>query len=389
MNEPRILIIDFTDFEDYPIGGYLSLDKNFMESFGPELALAGITTCKNDPIGRWFKKEINGIVYDFFAMARYSKSKTRHRIPDRLVGFSLLKFFKKRILSGGINNIFLQRQELLICVARSNNINICYCFSGLENPLSISKYGYAGFIAKRFEQIFFNHLKYVRTILASGDENAINEMILRSNGMVSKSSVTKFPTRINTEIFKPLDQKEARANLNLPGQSKILITTGRLAPLKGWKFMIDCFILFEKQLPDSRFYFLGEGEDYQKIMNYISLNNLNEKIFLAGKKSPAEIALFLNASDLFVMGSYKEGWSTSLSEAIACGTPACATNFSSAREIIVEGTNGYVIDEHKADIFMEAMLKAINIPRPVPNDNVTRYSSNGLKSDLLSHWKTT
>jgi len=179
--ESGILIVDFANFEDYPIGGYLSLDKNFMESFGTELALAGITTSKNDPIGRWFKKEINGIIYDFFAMARYDKSKTRHLIPDRLIGFLLFKFFRKRILSKGIRNIFLQRQELLISVAGSNELNICYCFSGLENPISISKYRYAGFAANWFERVFFNRLKYASTILASGDENAINEMLIRSN----------------------------------------------------------------------------------------------------------------------------------------------------------------------------------------------------------------
>jgi glycosyltransferase involved in cell wall biosynthesis len=385
--EHRILIIDFTDFEDYPIGGYLSLAKNFMESFGPNLALAGITTSKNDPVGRWFKKEINGIVYDFFSMARYKKSKTRHLIPDRLVGFSLLEYFRKQILAIGIHNVFLQRQELLISVAGSDGINICYCFSGLENPLAISKYRYAGIISKWFERIFFNRLRHVRTILASGDDNAINEMVIRSKGKVSKSSVTKFPTRINTDIFKPFNQNEARGKMNLPYTSKILITTGRLASLKGWKFMIDCFMLFEKLISDCRFYFLGEGEDYEKIKDYISHNNLNGKIFLAGKKSTSEIALFLNASDLFIMGSYKEGWSTSLIEAIACGTPACVTNFSSAKEIIVEGINGFVTDEHKEDLFVQAMLKALKIPRPVPNDNVVRFSSKSLKTDLLQYWK--
>lgn len=386
-SEQRILIIDFTDFEEYPIGGYLSLDKNLMESFGPELALAGITTCKNDPIGKWFKKEINGVYYDFFAMARYGKSKTRHLIPDRLVGFSLLEFHKKQILSAGIRNIFLQRQELLISVALSTDINICYCFSGLENPLSISKYGYAGFIAKWFERVFFNRLKHAITILASGDDNAINEMVTRSNGKVLKSSVIKFPTRINTGIFNPIDQNEARKQMDLPQSTTILITTGRLAPLKGWKFMIDCFVIFEKQVPDSRFYLLGEGEDYEKIRSYISLNNLNDKIILTGKKRPAEIALFLNASDLFIMGSYKEGWSTSLIEAIACGTPACVPNFSSAKEIIIEGTNGFVTDEHNEDLFVLAMFKALQLPRPVPNNNVVRYSTDCLKEDLLKYWK--
>ena len=73
----KILIIDFTNYEDYPIGGYLSFARSLMESFGNSLALAGITTSDEDPVGRWFRKEIEGTAYDFFAFARYSKTKTR------------------------------------------------------------------------------------------------------------------------------------------------------------------------------------------------------------------------------------------------------------------------------------------------------------------------
>jgi len=108
---------------------------------------------------------------------------------------------------------------------------------------------------------------------------------------------------------------------------------------------------------------------------------------LEGKKSPEEIALYLNASDLFIMGSYKEGWSTSLMEAIACGVPSCVTEFSSAKEIIVQGENGYVVNEHDEALFVQAMLKAMKMVRPVNNDNVTRFSSDRMKEDLLKYWE--
>lgn len=151
--------------------------------------------------------------------------------------------------------------------------------------------------------------------------------------------------------------------------------------------MIDCYVLFEKEVPDSLLFFIGNGEDFEKMQDYISLNNLTEKVILVGEKKSEEIALFLNASDLFIMGSYKEGWSTSLLEAIACGIPAYVTNFSSAKEIIVEGENGYVIEDHKEDQFVQGMLKALMIPRPVYNDNVKLFSANRLKNDLLNIWK--
>ncbi len=104
----RILIIDFTNYEDYPIGGYLTFVRSMMNSFGNDLALAGITTSSQDPVGEWFKKDIMGINYDFFAMAKYSKLKTRHLLPDRMVNYLLLKYFQKRLLAINIKNVFIQ-----------------------------------------------------------------------------------------------------------------------------------------------------------------------------------------------------------------------------------------------------------------------------------------
>ena len=384
-NESRILIVDFTDYEDYPIGGYLTFAKNLMESFGSELALAGITTSKNDPVGKWFRKSINGTEYDFFAMARYNRSRTRNIIPDRIVNLILANYFKKRILTIGIDNLFVQRHESLIAFANAGK-NICYSFPGLENPLNISKYSYAGPLAKMFERRFFKKLIHVNTILARGDDDAIREMLARSNGTIADRTVIKFPTRVRTDIFKPMDMKSARQMLGLPPDATVVLTTGRLAWLKGWKFMIDSFIKFSEKVTNSLFLFVGEGEDFDEIMLYISERNLTDKILLAGKRSREEIALYLNASDLYIMGSYKEGWPTALMEAAACGVPSCVTDFSAADEIIREGVNGYIVNKHDEDIFNETMLKALKLPRPVQNDHVTRYSTANLKKDLLSYW---
>ena len=369
------------------MGGYLSFAKNLLEAFGDDLALVGTTTNMNEPVGKWFQKEINGNKYDYFAIAHYNKSKTKNLIPDRLASYLFIKYYSDKIFKIGIKNIFIQRQEVLLSISAPTNFNICYCFAGLENPLNISKYPYAGFLKNSFEKLFFKKLKLVKTILASGDETAINEMVQRSKGEISRSKVIKFPTRINTEIFKPIQNSELRKQLNIDEHATIVATTGRLTQLKGWKFMIDSFIQFEKKIPGSIFYLIGEGEDLKKINDYISLNNLRTKVLLTGKKNAKEIALYLNASNLFIMGSYKEGWSTSLSEAIACGVPCCVTDFSSAKEIIYEEKNGYVIENHDNNAFVSKMIEAIKIPKPVFNEHVKEFASSKLKAQMLKNWK--
>ncbi len=380
------MIIDFTNYEDYPIGGYLSFARNLMASFGSSMALVGITTSYDDPLGEWFKKNINGTVFDFFAIARYSKSKTWHLIPDRLVSFCLVRNNLKKISKIKIDNIFLQRQEILLAV-KDRFRNICFCFAGLENPLSISKYRYGKYFSGIFERIFFKRLTHVNTILASGDDNSICDMITRSKGILQKNQVIKFPSRIDTNIFNALDRNETRQRLGFSQDTTIIVTTGRLAAIKGWEFMIDCYKLFRTEAGDSLLYFIGEGEDYEKILKYLSDNDLTDHIILTGRKSQSEVAMFLNAADLYIMGSYKEGWSTSLMEAIACGVPACVTDFSSASEIIIEGENGFIVRERSEYLFVEAMIKSVRLPRPVKNGSVLRFAADRLKEDLLRYWE--
>jgi len=380
----RILFIDFCNYKDYQIGGHLSFAKSLMSAFDNQLSLIGITTDKKDPLGKWIKKVIDGVEYDFFALTWYDKSKTKHFIPDRISCMLLLRRYKNKILKMNFQNVFVQRPEVLPAIKDFGYKNICYCFPGTENALKTSKYWFGRYGASWFDKLFFLSLKDVKLILASADENAILNMVQRSNGVLTRQSVIKFPTRINTDIYKPIDKKSAREKLGIQFSKKVLITVGRLSWLKGWKLMIDSFILLEKKIPGCIFYFVGGGEDSGKINEYISLNNLKDNVILTGMKKPEEIALYLNASDLFVMGSYKEGWSTSLMEAVACGLPACVTNFSAAEDIIQVGVNGYIEKKWDTHEFADLMEKALALK--ITKVDVSGYSISNMKKDILKDW---
>lgn len=388
INQKKILIIEFSNYENYPIGGHSTFVFNLMQAFGNDLILVGITTDKNDPVGKWIKKEIRGTVYDFFAIAKYNKASTKHLIPDRLAIYCLLKFYKNKILSKNIDNIFIQRPEVLFAIESFNYKNICFRSAGMENPLSVSKFWYSKYFAQLFDKYFFYCFKEINTFLATGDEQAIQGFLLRSNNKIKRSSVIKFPTRIDTSIFKPIDKEIARTKLNIPTSQTLILSIGRLGWLKGWKFLIDSFEAFQKIMPHSVLYFIGEGEDYQEIENYITSKSFTSKIKLVGGKNSNEISLFLNASDLFVMGSYKEGWSTTLLEAMSCGVPTCVTNFSSAKEITIEGVSGFV-EKHDIPLFVEKMVTSLQLDReklPILSE-VKKYAVSELRDDLLKHWQ--
>jgi glycosyltransferase involved in cell wall biosynthesis len=152
--------------------------------------------------------------------------------------------------------------------------------------------------------------------------------------------------------------------------------------------MIDSFEIFTKSFPDSLLYFIGNGEEHEVIIEYIEELGLKSKVQLVGFQDAEIVSYYLNASNIFIMGSYKEGWSTSLVEAVSCGIPACVTDFSSASDIISENISGYVCKNRNEVEFSELMIKCLNLNRdnlPLEKD-ILRSSVKNLITELLNLW---
>ncbi len=63
-----------------------------------------------------------------------------------------------------------------------------------------------------------------------------------------------------------------------------------------------------------------------------------------------------------VAGSLVEGWPTAIVEALACGKPVVTTEVSGARELVLDGRNGFVVTEREPERFARAMLDALSLP---------------------------
>ena len=152
--------------------------------------------------------------------------------------------------------------------------------------------------------------------------------------------------------------------------------------------MLDDFSIFEKKHPNSCFYFIGNGEDKERIISYIEEKKLSGKVKLLGYQSLDVISDYLNMADQFVMGSFKEGWSTSLVEAVACGTRCVVTAFSSSEEMVQNGHNGFVLKNRDESLFAEFMNKALLLPSENVKETslkIRRLAVQNLKEDFLKH----
>lgn len=379
----NITIIEPCNFVDYPTGGQLAFVKNLIQSFHGELTLIGVST-DGDKIGAWTEKEINGRKYKFFPFMSGKREKNKPLIPMRIQAYKNLYRYRKEILDECGKIIVIQAPEVLLALRnRLSEKEICFIFAGTENPLKISRYFYAKAFAGIYDRFFLSAVSTSKWILAAADNNAINELHLRGNKLKNRI-IVQFPTRIDESIFFKNTEINYRKVFNIPNDKLVVVTCGRLGYYKGWKLMIDAFKLFLVKYPNSIFYFIGDGEDQGKIIQYIQSNDLEGKVKLLGFLMSTEIASYLNLADIFVMGSFKEGWSTTLLEASCVGVPSVVTNFSSSKEIILDGINGYVAESRDPKEFSEKMIQALQIDRNLlPELRMERFKIKTLKKDLL------
>lgn len=142
---------------------------------------------------------------------------------------------------------------------------------------------------------------------------------------------------INNPITKLYPLKTRVRNSSEPLK---LITVGRLSKEKGFDRLI-------KALAEVHFNFeytiIGDGVEKDSIMELIDQNNLTNSINYISYTD--QVAHYLSESDLFLQGSYVDGFPNVLIESSVVGTPILAFQAPGGlKEIVEHGKNGYVVN---------------------------------------------
>jgi len=374
-----------------PKGGQARFAKQMLHAFGDRLAVAGVTN-ENLPLRRWFGRPFEGKVIKFFNMGRIpQKNASKPIIPLRLIVYYYAKISMSIIHSTGVKNLFIESPEVLFAAANYKWNSVCYRFAGVSNPVANSRYKWARLFGAFFERKMFLDLNkiHVDSMLASADYKAIDEMVARSKGVISRSLIHHFPTRVDSSLFQPFSKKEKRKVLNLENNKIIIVSCGRLSWIKGWDLILDSMVLLQKGGKDFQVIFVGDGEDRSKIFQKAKEQKIEKNIFVTGFIPNSDVQSYLNAADLCVVTSHSEGWSLAMLEMLACGKAIVSTDVSGANDMIRSGQNGFVVKERNPNLFANAISRALELKnaREVSLEIAARYSTKTIVSDLGLLWQ--
>jgi len=184
------------------------------------------------------------------------------------------------------------------------------------------------------------------------------------------------PNGVNNLFFEKI-KNNFKKNLNIKG--KIVLFFGRLNITKG----VDKLILAAKEILKERrdIYFLIIGPDEGIKNDLIRLINKNKNILLLDPiYDRKKIAEMYQASDIYVLPSYREGLPLTLFEAMASGLPIIASPVNGIPYEMNEN-NGIFVNYGDIQGLKQAILKIL------ANPNLARkYALNNKKTALKYKW---
>ncbi len=166
---------------------------------------------------------------------------------------------------------------------------------------------------------------------------------------VSESRFLAILNGVDIDKFKPSEdsREKYRELLGLTDGQFVIGSVGRLVEVKNYPSLIKAFALFVKQQPNSKLLLTGDGPMRGELESLIKQLGVVDSVELLGRRD--DIPELMNAYDVFVLPSFREGLSNTILEAMSTGLPAVVSNVGGSPEIVVEGKTGHLFEVDDTD----------------------------------------
>ena len=152
---------------------------------------------------------------------------------------------------------------------------------------------------------------------------------------------------VDLEKFKSKNKFESRNKLGLSQTSKILLSVGRIEPIKGYDVLINAlsFPNFSDDF-DVRLLIIGgdsKSQNELERLNSLKLKHgLNNQVNFLGAIDHDELPIYFSAADIFVMPSAYETFGIAALEASACNLPVIAPQIGGLKSVVKHGQTGFL-----------------------------------------------
>jgi len=153
-----------------------------------------------------------------------------------------------------------------------------------------------------------------------------------------------------------------------------VLFVGNVIKRKGVKTILQSFV----KLKNCRLTIAGQNSVEQaytdELHQFIRINNLDDRVQFIGPVSAEELIRLYKSHDIFAMPSEHEGFGIVYLEAMSFALPVIASSAGGAKNIVLHGENGFLVDPGNSKQISQA-IKELSDP-----ETFTRISGNALRT---------
>ncbi len=139
------------------------------------------------------------------------------------------------------------------------------------------------------------------------------------------------------------DGRWLREQFGIPASISVCCAVGRLAEVKGYRYLIESIARAKDLGEDLHCLIMGEGSLDRILKEQIRGLGIENRVRLLGGREHQEVLRIVRACDFFVMPSLSEGTPLALLEAAALGRPIVASNVGGIPNVVTNGRNGLLV----------------------------------------------
>lgn len=136
--------------------------------------------------------------------------------------------------------------------------------------------------------------------------------------------------------------------------TKIVLAVGRLTHVKGFDMLLQAWTHVHQFLPEWHLKIVGEGEDREKLSNFILNNNLTSSVELVGNTN--NIKDYYEQAEILCLSSHFEGFPMVLLEAQAFGLPIVAFDCETGPAEILADTDSILVPQNNINLFASSLI---------------------------------
>ena len=175
--------------------------------------------------------------------------------------------------------------------------------------------------------LYHTFMKHAQRVIAQTENQK------RSLLRYYQREVEVIPNGVEFERFGQVSREEARQQLGIPPEVRVVLSVGRCRPEKNLKDFVQAAGL----VGNSLFIVVGDGPQLASLKAIAGPN-----VRFEGSVENTLIPLYMSAANVVANTSSSEGFPVTLLEAMASGLPIVAPRICGIPEIIKSGYNGFL-----------------------------------------------